>query len=139
KNLFALGLISWLYGRSVDGTISFLESKFDTKPDVRDANIAALRAGWNYGETTEDFAVRYEVQPAALPTGTYRNITGNLALSHGLVAAAQRSGLRLFLGAYPITPASDVLNELSKHNRSGVWTCRPEKEIAASGTPRDTA
>jgi len=133
KNMFALGLISWLYGRSVDGTISFLESKFDTKPDVRDANIAALRAGWNYGETTEDFAVRYEVQPAALPTGTYRNITGNLALSHGLVAAAQRSGLPLFLGSYPITPASDVLHELSKHKRFGVRTFQAEDEIAASG------
>ncbi|HEX6197499.1 MAG TPA: 2-oxoacid:acceptor oxidoreductase subunit alpha [Jiangellaceae bacterium] len=133
KNMFALGLVSWMYGRPIDGTIRFLESKFANKPEIRDANIAALRAGWNYGETTEDFAVRYEVKPATLPAGTYRNITGNLALAYGLIAASKRSGLPLFLGAYPITPASDILHELAKHKRFGVRTFQAEDEIAGIG------
>ncbi len=133
KNMLALGLLSWMYGRPLDGTISFLESKFATNETIRDANIAALQAGWNYGETTEDFAVRYEVKPAPMPPGTYRNITGNLALAYGLIAASKRSGLPLFLGSYPITPASDILHELAKHKRFGVRTFQAEDEIAGIG------
>ena len=133
KNMVALGLLSWMYGRPIDGTIRFLETKFATNETIRDANITALRAGWNYGETTEDFAVTYEVKPAPLPAGTYRNITGNLALAYGLVAASQRSGLPLFLGSYPITPASDILHELARHKRFGVRTFQAEDEIAAAG------
>ena len=108
-------------------------AKFASKPAIRAANIAAFRAGWNYGETTEDFAVSYEVKPAPLPPGRYRNITGNLALAYGLVAASQRVGLPLFLGSYPITPASDILHELSKHKRFGVRTFQAEDEIAGVG------
>ncbi len=133
KNMFALGLLSWMYGRSIDGTVTFLREKFASREAIRDANIAALKAGWNYGETTEEFAVSYEVKPAAMPAGTYRNITGNLALSYGLVAAARQSGLPLFLGSYPITPASDILHELSKHKRFGVRTFQAEDEVAAIG------
>ncbi|NHC16013.1 2-oxoacid:acceptor oxidoreductase subunit alpha [Motilibacter deserti] len=133
KNMFALGLLSWLYNRPTQGTIAFLESKFGRKPEILEANIAAFRAGYNYGDTTEDFAVTYEVKPAPMATGTYRNITGNLALSYGLVAAAQRSELPLFLGAYPITPASDILHELSKHKKFGVRTFQAEDEIAGVG------
>ena len=133
KNMFALGLLSWLYGRPVDTTEAFLAKRFASKPDIREANLAAFRAGWNYGETTETFAVSYEVKPAPMRTGTYRNISGNLALSYGLVAASVRSGLPLFLGAYPITPASDILHELSKHKRFGVTTFQAEDEIAGIG------
>ncbi len=133
KNMFALGLLSWMYGRPMDSTVRFLEAKFAGNETIRDANLKALRAGWNYGETTEDFAVRYEVPPAALPSGTYRNITGNVALAYGLIAASQRSGLPLFLGSYPITPASDILHELSKHKRFGVRTFQAEDEIAGVG------
>ena len=134
KNMFALGLLSWMYSRPVEGTLNFLRQKFASKPDIADANITAFRAGWNFGETTEAFAVHYEIKPASLPTGTYRNITGNLALSYGLIAAAKRSRLPLFLGAYPITPASDILHELSKHKRFGVRTFQAEDEIAGIGT-----
>jgi 2-oxoglutarate ferredoxin oxidoreductase subunit alpha len=133
KNMFALGLLSWMYSRPTEGTLNFIRSKFANKPEIADANITAFKAGWNYGETTEAFAVAYEVKPAALPTGTYRNISGNLALAYGLIAAAQRSGLPLFLGAYPITPASDILHELSKHKRFGVRTFQAEDEIAGIG------
>ncbi|RKS69227.1 2-oxoglutarate ferredoxin oxidoreductase subunit alpha [Motilibacter peucedani] len=133
KNMYALGLLSWLYNRPTEGTVAFLERKFGKRPEILEANIAAFRAGYNYGETTEDFAVSYEVKPAPMPTGTYRNITGNLALSYGLVAAARRSGLPLFLGAYPITPASDILHELSRHKRFGVTTFQAEDEIAGVG------
>ncbi len=133
KNMFALGLLSWMYGRPVETTVSFLEKRFASSPDLRDANLAALRAGWNYGETTEAFAVTYRVKPAATPPGTYRNITGNVALSYGLIAAGVRSGLPVFVGAYPITPASDILHELSKHKRLGVTTVQAEDEIAAVG------
>ena len=133
KNMFALGLLSWLYNRPTEGTAAFLESKFARSPEILKANLTALHAGWSFGETTEDFAVRYEVKPAHLPPGRYRNISGNLALSYGLVAASQRSGLPLFLGSYPITPASDVLHELSKHKRFGVRTFQAEDEIAAVG------
>lgn len=133
KNMFALGLVSWMYGRSVDGTVRFLQAKFATKAAIRDANIAAVKAGWNYGETTEDFAVSYEVKPARMAPGRYRNITGNLALSYGLIAASQQSRLPLFLGSYPITPASDILHEMSKHKRFGVRTFQAEDEIAGIG------
>jgi 2-oxoglutarate ferredoxin oxidoreductase subunit alpha len=133
KNMFALGLLSWMYSRPVEGTLQFLREKFASKPDIADANITAFKAGWNFGETTESFAVAYEVKPAPLPPGVYRNITGNLALSYGLIAAAQRAGLPLFLGAYPITPASDILHELSKHKRFGVRTFQAEDEIAGIG------
>jgi 2-oxoglutarate ferredoxin oxidoreductase subunit alpha len=133
KNMFALGLLSWMYNRSVEGTEAFLRKKFANRPELVEANVTALKAGWNYGETTEDFAVRYEVKPAKLPAGTYRNITGNTALAYGLIAASVRAGLPLFLGAYPITPASDVLHELSKHKKFGVLTFQAEDEIAAVG------
>ncbi|MGH3404523.1 MAG: 2-oxoacid:acceptor oxidoreductase subunit alpha [Streptosporangiaceae bacterium] len=133
KNMFALGLLSWLYNRPVEGTMRFLESKFATKPTIMAANKAAFQAGWNYGETTEAFSVQYEVKPATLTPGTYRNITGNAALAYGLVAASRRSQLPLFLGAYPITPASDVLHELSKLKRFGVRTFQAEDEIAGVG------
>jgi 2-oxoglutarate ferredoxin oxidoreductase subunit alpha len=133
KNMFALGLVSWMYHRPIEGTVNFLQRKFAARPELADANVAALKAGWNYGETTEDFAVQYEVKPAQLPPGTYRNITGNTALAYGLVAAGVRSGLPVFLGAYPITPASDILHELSKHKRFGVTTFQAEDEIAAVG------
>ncbi|MGH3313720.1 MAG: 2-oxoacid:acceptor oxidoreductase subunit alpha [Streptomyces sp.] len=135
KNMFALGLLSWMYHRPTEQTEHFLRTKFAKKPEVAEANIAAYRAGWNFGETTEDFAVSYEVAPAttAFPPGTYRNISGNLALSYGLVAAAQQAELPLFLGSYPITPASDVLHELSKHKNFGVRTFQAEDEIAGIG------
>jgi len=133
KNMFALGLLSWLYHRPTEGTLAFLERKFAKKPEIMKANIAAFQAGWNYGETTETFSVQYEVKPAAHPPGLYRNITGNTALAYGLIAASVRSGLPLFLGSYPITPASDILHELSKHKRFGVRTFQAEDEIAAIG------
>ncbi|MCX4386897.1 2-oxoacid:acceptor oxidoreductase subunit alpha [Micromonospora peucetia] len=133
KNMFALGLLSWMYSRPYESTLRFLERKFAARPELVAANVAAFRAGWNFGETTEDFAVRYEVKPAKMRPGTYRNITGNAALSLGLVAAGVRSGLPVFLGAYPITPASDILHELSKHKRLGVLTMQAEDEIAAVG------
>ncbi|MEU5722845.1 2-oxoacid:acceptor oxidoreductase subunit alpha [Micromonospora sp. NPDC047738] len=133
KNMFALGLLSWMYSRPYDSTLRFLERKFAARPELVAANVAAFRAGWNFGETTEDFSVRYEVKPASMVPGTYRNITGNAALSLGLVAAGVRSGLPVFLGAYPITPASDILHELSKHKRFGVITMQAEDEIAAVG------
>jgi len=133
KNMYALGLLTWLFNRPTEGTLAFLETKFGRRPNILAANLAAFRAGWNFGETTEDFAVSYEVKPAHVAPGTYRNITGNLALAYGLVAASQRSGLPLFLGSYPITPASDVLHELSKHKRFGVRTFQAEDEIAGIG------
>jgi 2-oxoglutarate ferredoxin oxidoreductase subunit alpha len=133
KNMFALGLLSWMYGRPVESTISFLERRFAKAPAIRDANVEAFKAGWNFGETTEAFAVQYEVKPAPMDTGLYRNITGNLALAYGLVAASTQSGLPLFLGSYPITPASDILHELSKHKRFGVTTFQAEDEIAGVG------
>ncbi|HKE65950.1 MAG TPA: 2-oxoacid:acceptor oxidoreductase subunit alpha, partial [Micromonosporaceae bacterium] len=133
KNMFALGLLSWLYSRPYESTLKFLARKFAAKPDLIAANTAAFTAGWNFGETTEDFAVRYEVKPASMPPGQYRNITGNTALALGLVATAVRSKLALVLGAYPITPASDVLHELAKHKRFGITTVQAEDEIAAIG------
>ena len=133
KNMFALGMLSWLYDRPADGTFSFLKAKFASKPEIMAANVAAYQAGWNFGETTEAFSVRYEVKPAPLAPGTYRNISGNIALAYGLVAASQLAGLPLFLGSYPITPASDILHELAKHKRFGVRTFQAEDEISAVG------
>ena len=134
KNMFALGLMSWLYGRPIEPTIEFLNAKFRAKrPEIADANIKALQAGYAFGETTETFAVTYEVKPAKLQPGTYRNITGNQALSMGLVAASKLSGLPLFLGAYPITPASSILEELAGYKHFGVRTFQAEDEIAAAG------
>ena len=133
KNMFALGLVSWMYGRPTDSTVSFLEKRFAKVPDIRDANITAFNSGWNFGETTEAFVVSYEVKPAPMSSGTYRNITGNLALSYGLLAGSVQSGLPIFLGSYPITPASDILHELSKHKSFGVTTFQAEDEIAGIG------
>ena len=134
KNMFALGLMSWLYGRSIDASIDFLDEKFGTRrPEIAAANIKALQAGYAFGETTETFAVTYEVKPAKLKPGTYRNITGNQALSYGLIAASKLSGLPLFLGAYPITPASSILEELAGYKNFGVRTFQAEDEIAAAG------
>ncbi|MER8008559.1 2-oxoacid:acceptor oxidoreductase subunit alpha [Streptomyces sp. NPDC094149] len=135
KNMFALGLLSWMYHRPTEGTEKFLRTKFAKKPQIAEANLAAFRAGWNFGETTEDFAVSYEIAPAttAFPTGTYRNISGNLALSYGLIAASRQADLPLFLGSYPITPASDILHELSRHKNFGVRTFQAEDEIAGIG------
>src|SRR5690606_9627174 len=117
KNMFALGLVSWLYSRPIDSTEEFIAKKFAARGELAQANIAALRAGHAYGETTETFAVRYEVPPATLPAGTYRNITGNLALAYGLVAAGVRAKLPVFLGTHPITPASALLPAPSTHRR----------------------
>jgi 2-oxoglutarate ferredoxin oxidoreductase subunit alpha len=133
KNMFALGLLSWLYNRPTDTTLTFLERKFAKSPELARSNVTAFNAGWNFGETTEAFTVRYEVKPAVMPPGLYRNITGNTALSYGLIAASVRSGLPLFLGSYPITPASDILHELAKHKRFGVRTFQAEDEIAGIG------
>ncbi len=133
KNMFALGLLTWLYSRPAEGTLEFLGRKFASKPAIRDANIAAFRAGHAFGETTETFSVRYQVAPAPMPTGTYRQISGNTALAYGLMAGAAKAGLQLYLGAYPITPASDVLHELSKRKDHGVITFQAEDEIAAVG------
>ncbi|MFE2039445.1 2-oxoacid:acceptor oxidoreductase subunit alpha [Streptomyces sp. NPDC059477] len=135
KNMFALGLLSWMYHRPTEGTEQFLTTKFARKPEIAAANIAAFRAGWNFGETTEDFAVSYEVAPAttAFPVGTYRNISGNLALAYGLIAASRQADLPLFLGSYPITPASDVLHELSRHKNFGVRSFQAEDEISGIG------
>ncbi|MEU6576057.1 2-oxoacid:acceptor oxidoreductase subunit alpha [Streptomyces sp. NPDC046805] len=135
KNMFALGLLSWMYHRPTEGTEKFLRTKFAKKPEIAEANLTAFRAGWNFGETTEDFAVSYEVAPAtkAFPVGTYRNISGNLALAYGLITASKQADLPLFLGSYPITPASDILHELSKHKNFGVRTFQAEDEIAGIG------
>ncbi|MEX2549922.1 MAG: 2-oxoacid:acceptor oxidoreductase subunit alpha, partial [Nitriliruptoraceae bacterium] len=134
KNMTALGLVSWMYSRPVEDTESWLKSKFQSSPAIADANVTALRAGWNYGETTEAFAFTYEVKAAKLTPGRYRNITGNQALAYGLVAASVRSGLPLFYGSYPITPASDILHELAKLKNFGVSTFQAEDEIAAIGS-----
>ena len=133
KNMFALGLLSWLYNRPIDTTLAFLEKKFAKTPELARANVTAFNAGWSFGETTEAFTVRYEVKPAVMPRGLYRNITGNTALAYGLIAAGVQSKLPLFLGSYPITPASDILHELAKHKRFGVRTFQAEDEIAGVG------
>jgi 2-oxoglutarate ferredoxin oxidoreductase subunit alpha len=133
KNMFALGLALWLYSRPLEPVINWIEDKFGSKPEIRDANIRVLKKGLHYGETTEDFAYRYEISPARLKAGTYRFIRGNQALALGLVAASVQSGLDLFYGSYPITPASDVLHELSRFKQFGVRTFQAEDEIAAVG------
>ncbi len=131
KNMFVLGLLFWMFDEPMDYTINFIKEKFTKKPEIADANIQTLKAGWNYGDNTEIFTTRYKVSPANLPKGVYRNISGNHATAIGLVAAAELSGLPLFLGSYPITPASDVLHELSKYKTSNVKTFQAEDEIAA--------
>jgi len=133
KNMFALGLLCWLYHRPTEGTVEFLKKKFASKPELLRANTIAFEAGWSFGETTEDFSVSYEIKPAPVRPGRYRNISGNLAMAYGLLAASWRSSLPLFLGSYPITPASDILHELSKHKRFGVRTFQAEDEIAGVG------
>jgi 2-oxoglutarate ferredoxin oxidoreductase subunit alpha len=133
KNMFALGLLSWMYHRPYESTERFLREKFARRPDIAEANILAFRAGHAYGETTEAFAVTYEVKPAPMPAGTYRQITGNTALAYGIVAAGATMGLPVFLGSYPITPASDILHELSKHKAFGVTTFQAEDEISGVG------
>lgn len=131
KNMFVLGFLYWLYNRNMENTITFLKEKFGKKEEILESNIKALNAGYNYGDTVEAFTTRYTVQKAKLPPGTYRGITGNTALSYGLIAASRMSGLPLFLGSYPITPASDILHELSRHKNFGVRTFQAEDEIAA--------
>ncbi|MFN4235268.1 MAG: 2-oxoacid:acceptor oxidoreductase subunit alpha [Bacteroidia bacterium] len=131
KNMFVLGFIYWLYNRSLDNSIKFIKEKFAKRPELIDANIKVLQAGFNYGETSEEFASRFEVKAAKLESGTYRNIMGNQATALGLIAASQISGMKLFYGTYPITPASDILHELSRHKNFGVITFQAEDEIAA--------
>ena len=131
KNFFAMGLVYWLFGRSLDPTLRFIEAKFGKKPDVAAANIAALRAGWAFGETTEAFGESYQVEAADLKPGRYRNIMGNQALAWGLITASKLSGKNLFYGTYPITPASDILHELTRYKHFGVRTFQAEDEIAA--------
>jgi 2-oxoglutarate ferredoxin oxidoreductase subunit alpha len=133
KNMFALGLMSWLYHRPTEGTVAFIERKFAANPPILEANVKAFKTGYAYGETSEDFAVTYEVKPAKLRPGTYRNVTGNQALAMGLIAASVKSKLPLFLGAYPITPASDILQDLARFKNFGVRTFQAEDEIAAVG------
>ena len=134
KNMFALGLVSWMFSRSLETTETWLAQKFAKRPELVDANVKALRAGRNFGDTTESFRFVYEVPPAELAPGTYRSISGNQALAWGLVAAANRADMTLFYGSYPITPASDVLHELSRLKRFGVRTFQAEDEIAAMGS-----
>ncbi len=131
KNMFVLGFLYWMYGRNLDNTIEFLNGKFAKKPEILSANIKALKAGFFYGDTTETFTTKYEVEPAKMDQGTYRSIGGNTALAYGLITAGQKSKLPLFLGTYPITPASDILHELAKHKNFGVKTFQAEDEIAA--------
>jgi len=131
KNFFALGMMYWLYSRPIEPTLNWLNVKFKNAPEIKAANEKALKAGYYFGETTEVFTTRYEVKPATLPKGTYRNISGNEALALGFIAASVKSGLPLFLGSYPITPASDILHELSRHKNFGVRTFQAEDEIAA--------
>lgn len=133
KNMFALGLLSWMYGRELEHSEAFIREKFSRKPDVAEANVLALKAGWNYGETTEAFATTYEVSPAKLKSGEYRQISGNTALAYGIVAAGHLAQIQVVLGTYPITPASDVLHELSKHKNFNVLTFQAEDEIAGIG------
>jgi len=130
KNFFALGLVSWMYGRPVEPTLEWLQRRFASNEMVREANTLAFKAGWNFGETAEIFESAYEVKPAALRPGTYTNVSGNTALAWGIIAAGQLAKLPVFLGSYPITPASDVLHELSKHKNFGVRTFQAEDEIA---------
>lgn len=130
KNMFVLGFLYWMYNRDMDNTITFLKEKFGKKEDILESNLRVLKAGYNFGDTTETFTSRYKVEKAKLPPGEYRSITGNTALAYGLIAASQKSGLPLFLGTYPITPASDILHELSKQKNFGIRTFQAEDEIA---------
>lgn len=134
KNMFVLGFLYWMYNRNPENTINFLREKFAKTPDILESNIKVLQAGYNYGDTTETFTTRYSVKKAKMPPGNYRGIKGNQALAFGLIAAAQKSSLQLFLGTYPITPASDILHELSRHKNFGVKTFQAEDEIAAIGS-----
>jgi 2-oxoglutarate ferredoxin oxidoreductase subunit alpha len=131
KNMFVLGILFWMFDKSMDYTTRFIEEKFAKNPAIAEANIKALNAGWNFGENTEIFAIRFKISAAKLPSGQYRNITGNHAMAIGLIAASERSGIPLFLGSYPITPASDILHELSKYKANGVKVFQAEDEIAA--------
>ncbi len=131
KNMFVLVFLYWMYNRSMDNTIQFLKEKFGKKEEILNSNIKVLQAGYNFGDTTETFTTRYSVEKAKMPSGTYRSIMGNQAVSYGLIAASQKSGLQLFLGSYPITPASDILHELSRHKAFGIKTFQAEDEIAA--------
>lgn len=130
KNMFVLGFLYWMYNRDMANTIQFLKDKFGKKPEILDSNIRALQAGYNFGDTTETFNARFRVEKARMQPGVYRSIMGNQALAYGLIAASQKSGLPLFLGSYPITPASDILHELSRHKAFGVRTFQAEDEIA---------
>ncbi len=132
KNFFALGLISWMYTRPIEPTLEWNEKRFGSRPLVRDANLAAFKAGMHFGETTELFDHPFEIEPAEMEPGTYRNITGNLATAYGIIAAGQQANLPILLASYPITPASDILHELSKHKNFGVRTVQAEDEIAAA-------
>ena len=131
KNMFVLGFLYWMYNRSMENTIQFIKDKFGKKPEIFESNVKALQAGYNFGDTTETFTTTYKVEKAKMNAGVYRSIMGNQALSYGLIAASQKSGLPLFLGSYPITPASDILHELSRHKAFGVKTFQAEDEIAA--------
>lgn len=131
KNMFILGFLYWMYNREMDNTINFLTEKFGKRQDILDSNIKALKAGFNYGDTTEAFTTTYKVDKAKIATGTYRSIMGNQALALGLISASVKSGLPMFLGTYPITPASDILHELSKHKNFGIRSFQAEDEIAA--------
>lgn len=131
KNMFVLGLLFWMFDKSLDYTIRSLNEKFGKKPDILNANTTALKSGWNYGDNTEVFTTRYKTTAAKLQSGVYRNISGNQALAIGIIAAAEKAGLNVFLGSYPITPASDVLHELSRYKANGVMTFQAEDEIAA--------
>jgi 2-oxoglutarate/2-oxoacid ferredoxin oxidoreductase subunit alpha len=131
KNMFVLGFLYWMYNRDMENTISFLREKFGKKPEILESNIRVLQAGYNYGDTTETFTTTYKVEKAKMEPGMYRSVMGNQAVSFGLIAASQKSGLPLFLGSYPITPASDILHDLSKYKAFGVKTFQAEDEIAA--------
>ncbi|GAB2681237.1 2-oxoacid:acceptor oxidoreductase subunit alpha [Flavihumibacter cheonanensis] len=130
KNMFVLGFLYWMYNRDMDSSLQFLKDKFGKKPDLLNSNIKALQAGYNYGDTTETFTTRYKVEKAKIEPGSYRNIMGNQALAYGLIAASQKASLPMFLGTYPITPASDILHELSRHKSFGIRTFQAEDEIA---------
>jgi len=130
KNMFVLGFLYWLYNRDMKNTINFLHDKFGKKPEILESNVKVLQAGYNYGDTVEAFASRYKVEKAKLPAGKYRSITGNTALAYGLIAAADKAGLPMFLGTYPITPASDILHELARHKNFNIRTFQAEDEIA---------
>ncbi len=131
KNMFVLGFLYWMYNRDMDNTVAFLQEKFGKKKDILESNIKVLQAGYNYGDTTETFTTRYAVEKAKMEPGTYRSIMGNQALAYGIIAASQKAGLPLFLGSYPITPASDILHELSRYKTFGIRTFQAEDEIAA--------